>query len=265
MRRAARSRRKPATRWPTPTASCAGSRTACRCCATRRRTRCPTTDARPRSASRAGSAIADWDALRAALDAHRARVADEFDALLAPRGRAAAPERLADLLARAARCGRQRRRWPTPASSTAENARRQPARLRARARRARACPTRRARAWTACCRRCCRRPRVRRNPMRRCAACWRCCTRCCAARATSRCSTNSRRRWRGWSTWSRAARCWPNAWPRIRCCSTNCSIARVAGAAARIATRSRAACARGAAATTTPRPCCRRSTKSARR
>src|SRR5690606_12711665 len=33
----------------------------------------------------------DWDALRSELDAHRARVAEEFEALLAPRRRSAAP------------------------------------------------------------------------------------------------------------------------------------------------------------------------------
>lgn len=37
----------------------------------------------------------DWAALRTALDVHRARVANEFEALLAPRGRAVAPSELA--------------------------------------------------------------------------------------------------------------------------------------------------------------------------
>jgi glutamate-ammonia-ligase adenylyltransferase len=37
---------------------------------------------------------ADWDALRDVLDAHRAHVTAEFDALLAPRGRAQAPDAL---------------------------------------------------------------------------------------------------------------------------------------------------------------------------
>lgn len=36
----------------------------------------------------------DWDALREALDAHRARVTAEFDALLAPRGKIQAPDAL---------------------------------------------------------------------------------------------------------------------------------------------------------------------------
>jgi glutamate-ammonia-ligase adenylyltransferase len=37
----------------------------------------------------------DWDALRTALDVHRLRVATEFEALLAPRGRSVAPSELA--------------------------------------------------------------------------------------------------------------------------------------------------------------------------
>ncbi|WP_119719345.1 bifunctional [glutamate--ammonia ligase]-adenylyl-L-tyrosine phosphorylase/[glutamate--ammonia-ligase] adenylyltransferase [Cognatilysobacter tabacisoli] len=43
----------------------------------------------------AGLGFDDWAALRAALDAHRARVTAEFDALLAPRRRDAAPDALA--------------------------------------------------------------------------------------------------------------------------------------------------------------------------
>jgi len=42
-----------------------------------------------------GLGYADWDALRAELDGHRARVATEFEALLAPRGRTATPSDLA--------------------------------------------------------------------------------------------------------------------------------------------------------------------------
>lgn len=42
-----------------------------------------------------GLGFADWTALRGALDEHRARVATEFEALLAPRGRTAAPSELA--------------------------------------------------------------------------------------------------------------------------------------------------------------------------
>jgi hypothetical protein len=42
-----------------------------------------------------GLGYADWDALRTELDGHRARVATEFEALLAPRGRAATPSDLA--------------------------------------------------------------------------------------------------------------------------------------------------------------------------
>ncbi|HEY1141735.1 MAG TPA: bifunctional [glutamate--ammonia ligase]-adenylyl-L-tyrosine phosphorylase/[glutamate--ammonia-ligase] adenylyltransferase [Lysobacter sp.] len=38
--------------------------------------------------------FADWNALREALDVHRARVTAEFDALLAPRGKAQAPDAL---------------------------------------------------------------------------------------------------------------------------------------------------------------------------
>ncbi|RPE75778.1 glutamate-ammonia-ligase adenylyltransferase [Vulcaniibacterium tengchongense] len=43
----------------------------------------------------AGLGYEDWNALRAELDAHRARVSAEFDALLAPRRRRAAPDALA--------------------------------------------------------------------------------------------------------------------------------------------------------------------------
>ena len=85
-----------------PTASCAGSRTACRCCATRRPTPCPNA---PRTAQRIarGLGYADWDALRDALDAQRARVTAEFDepARAAPARRRA--RRAGRLLARAAR------------------------------------------------------------------------------------------------------------------------------------------------------------------
>ena len=133
-----------------------------------------------------------------------------------------------------------------------ENPRRQPARFRARAGRAHACPTRRARGSIACCRRCSPPPRVHRNPMRRCVACCRCCTPCCVARVISPCSTNNRRRSRGWSMSCPAARCWPNASPRIRCCSMNCSTA-----ARRRVARSRRARGRvhgDLAATTTPKP-----------
>jgi glutamate-ammonia-ligase adenylyltransferase len=42
-----------------------------------------------------GLGFDDWTALRAALDTHRERVANEFEALLAPRGRSAAPSDLA--------------------------------------------------------------------------------------------------------------------------------------------------------------------------
>lgn len=42
-----------------------------------------------------GLGFEDWEALREALDGHRARVATEFEALLAPRGRSAAPSELA--------------------------------------------------------------------------------------------------------------------------------------------------------------------------
>jgi glutamate-ammonia-ligase adenylyltransferase len=42
-----------------------------------------------------GLGFDDWDALRLALDAHRTRVATEFEALLAPRGRTATPSDLA--------------------------------------------------------------------------------------------------------------------------------------------------------------------------
>jgi glutamate-ammonia-ligase adenylyltransferase len=42
-----------------------------------------------------GLGYEDWAALRAALDEHRTRVATEFEALLAPRGRSAAPSDLA--------------------------------------------------------------------------------------------------------------------------------------------------------------------------
>jgi [glutamine synthetase] adenylyltransferase / [glutamine synthetase]-adenylyl-L-tyrosine phosphorylase len=42
-----------------------------------------------------GLGFADWPSLRTALDAHRGRVAAEFDALLAPRGRAQEPSELA--------------------------------------------------------------------------------------------------------------------------------------------------------------------------
>ena len=42
-----------------------------------------------------GLGYADWDTLREALDAHRMRVSNEFEALLAPRGRAATPSDLA--------------------------------------------------------------------------------------------------------------------------------------------------------------------------
>ncbi|KGQ18257.1 Glutamate-ammonia-ligase adenylyltransferase [Lysobacter dokdonensis DS-58] len=42
-----------------------------------------------------GLGYVDWSALRTALDAHRARVATEFEALLAPRGRSVAPSELA--------------------------------------------------------------------------------------------------------------------------------------------------------------------------
>jgi glutamate-ammonia-ligase adenylyltransferase len=42
-----------------------------------------------------GLGYADWDNLREALDAHRMRVSNEFEALLAPRGRAATPSDLA--------------------------------------------------------------------------------------------------------------------------------------------------------------------------
>ena len=145
-------RRTPASRSPTPIASCAGSRTACRCCAMRRRTRCRERP-RPRIASRAGSASTDWDALRAALDAQRERVAAEFEALLAPRGRARGAQRSRDLLARAARCGRRagaRRRglprYREPSTAACAISRARPA--------CAPCPTRRARGSIACCRRC---------------------------------------------------------------------------------------------------------------
>ncbi len=42
-----------------------------------------------------GLGFVDWMALRTALDTHRARVSTEFEALLAPRGRAVAPSELA--------------------------------------------------------------------------------------------------------------------------------------------------------------------------
>jgi glutamate-ammonia-ligase adenylyltransferase len=42
-----------------------------------------------------GLGYGDWNGLRGALDEHRARVATEFEALLAPRGRSAAPSDLA--------------------------------------------------------------------------------------------------------------------------------------------------------------------------
>src|SRR5690606_34179698 len=43
-----------------------------------------------------GLGFGDWDALRARLDAHRQRVAAEFSALLAPRGRRRQPGALSD-------------------------------------------------------------------------------------------------------------------------------------------------------------------------
>ena len=242
----------PASRWPMRIASCAGSRTACRCCAMRRRTRCRERLDRARLAR-------GLDYRRLGRIARRARRATRprggrvrSAARAAPDARAA-PSELAALLARAARCRRRagagrrglRRQSRTSTAACAIS----------RARRACApCPTQPARGWIACCRRCSKRPRSRRNPMPRCAACCRCCTRCCAAPVTSPCSTNSPRRSPGWSTCSRAARCWPNAWARIRCCSTNCSTY-AWPAPCRIAPHSRPTCETPAATTMSKRRC----------
>ena len=87
-------RRYRRSRWPTRIASCAGSRTACRCCAMRRPMRCRRTRWIAR-AWRGDSDYPDWDALRAALDEQRARVTAEFEALLAPRRRSRAASDLA--------------------------------------------------------------------------------------------------------------------------------------------------------------------------
>ena len=219
-----RRRTRPGTRWPTRIASCAGSRTACRCCAMRRRMRCPRSDAdRARIAAALG--YPDWDALRAALDEQRARVTAEFEALLAPRRRVAdAPATLTRRTG--ARCPRRRRRdvLATPVLDDGDGPTAAAARFRARSPACARCRSQRARGWIACCRRCSKPPRSLREPDARAApAAARCCTTSCgAAPVTWPCSTSSPPRWRAWSTWSRAARCWPNASRRIRCCWTNC-------------------------------------------
>ena len=125
------------------------------------------------------------------------------------------------------------------------------------------CRMRPARAWIACCRHCSKRPRGLRNPMPRCADCCRCCIRCCAAPATSPCSTSSPARSPAWPTCSDAARCWPNASARIRCCSTNCSTC-AWPARCRIARHSRPNARRRCTRTMSKRRCTP-STNSARR
>ena len=149
------------------TASCAGSRTACRCCATRRRMPCRTMRTIAR-ASPPAWAIADWAALRAALDARRARVADEFDALLAPRRRK--PDAGATRRRTGARCPMAATRQALADAGFADAAAPMPRCATSCARPACAtCPTARARAWTAWCRRCCR-PRGAATTGRRAAA-----------------------------------------------------------------------------------------------
>ncbi len=170
----------------------------------------------------------DWAALRTALDAQRAVVNAEFEALLAPRRKRNAPDALtaywralpeggdSTVLADGRlRRGRQRRRAaarPGP----------QPRRARTVRQRTRA-------GSTASCRRCCKPPLRRANRCSRSSACSACCTTCCAAAHTWRCSTNNPWRWRGWSRWSRTARCWPNGWRRIRLLLDELLDARVAG------------------------------------
>ena len=155
VRRGTRRRRRPATRWPRRIASCAGWKTACRCCAMRRRTRCPTTEL-----DRAAHRARRWATTTGRRCAPRSTCSARAWPPSSPHcsrraGAPSAPSDAGDVLARAARWRRRRgagrcrlRAMPTTLDA-------QPARLRARARRARRCPTPRARAWTACCRRCC--------------------------------------------------------------------------------------------------------------
>ena len=112
-----------------------------------------------------GLDYSDWTALRGALDAHRARVTAEFEALLAPRRGARDPGVLG---ATGAHCPIRATptRWPRPDSPT-RNPRTRPCAL-SRARRACAnCPMPPGRAWTGCCLRCCTPPRNPRSPMPR--------------------------------------------------------------------------------------------------
>ena len=185
-------RTRPATRWPRPIASCAGSKTACRCCATRRRMRCPSSDV-DRAAHRRGARLCRTGRRCATRSMRSARVSPrEFDALLAPRRRAAG-----------ARCaGAYWHALPEAGEAgvladagfvEAEHA---DGLLRdfARSPGVRDLSDPRARAWTACCRRCSQRPRRSSRPDARAApAAGAAAERPAPQRATWPCSTSSRR------------------------------------------------------------------------
>ena len=176
-----------------------------------------------------------------------------------------APDALTDVLARAARWRRQRRRWPTPASSKPATPTRRCATSPA-ARACAACPTRarapgpRAAGAAAGGRAHRSEPMLALRRLLRAAA-----QRAAAQRATSPCSTSSRRRWRGWSksvSAQRAAGRTPGG--------VSAAARRTARRARRrrrcpVATRCTPRARGRARATTTPRRCCRRSTKCARR
>ena len=126
------------------------------------------------------------------------------------------------------RMPRRPTRWRRPAFVAVDEAP-QPDRFRAASPGSAISPIPPARAWTGCCR-CCwmpRRPRRNRTPC--CAACCPCCTLLRRARVTSPCSTSNRPRCGAWSRRWRAARCWANASPRIRCCWTELLDVRVGG------------------------------------
>ena len=212
-----------------------------------------------------GLGYADWAALRAALDVHRARVAAEFDALLAPRRRGAAP-----------RCARPRTGARCPTAATAQaladagfaEAGDADAALRdfarspgvrdlsdsARARLDRVLPAllQAAAAST-------------RADAGAAAPAGAAAQRPAPRAATSRCSTNSRRRWRGWSTWSARSAllaerlaAYPLLLDELLDARVGRSVAWTRGAARRLRAVRRAT-------TTMPKPRCRRSTKCARR
>ena len=206
-------------RWRRPTDSCAGWRTACRCCATRRRMRCRKTRWTA-IASRAAWIIPTGTAFawHWTCSARGCRPSSPN----CSRPASAMPRRMR-WRCTGGRCptAAMWKRWPRPDSPMRAAPMVRCASSPSSAACAR-CRMRRVRGSTACCRPCSMPAPGRRNRMRHCGASCRCCRRSCAAPATWRCWTNNPVRWAGWSTCWRVVRCCPSGWRSIPCCWTNC-------------------------------------------